>query len=273
MGGKKGRDPKASEKSSPVSAGTEAALAKAKAEALQEKTAAEYVQDDKRERRLRDLFGLVKPEGSGRMGTDAELPLPPPEGRRVEFELKSATRSKITTARDLGPPHLKKWSGKHWLIGFFDAGGATLKECYYASPAQMKPWLEKTELYIKLDRELVELAGALDRVLFKPLLVSYFGDKEVYTFQEAKAIQKSQYRNKQYEDMMDRENGYSQARMLEFLSKRWQYITARGSTLNNPTIGLRFLRKHFKKLPIDPQEDARKALREAVKEALDNATE
>ena len=53
------------------------------------------VQDDQREEFLRQLLGLVKREGSGRGGTDAELALS--SGRLVEFELKSATRTGVTT--------------------------------------------------------------------------------------------------------------------------------------------------------------------------------
>ncbi len=64
-----------------------------------EENSAEYVQDDKREKRLRFLFDLEKPEGSGRSGTDAILVLPHPDSRVVEFELKSATAKGITTAR------------------------------------------------------------------------------------------------------------------------------------------------------------------------------
>ena len=42
------------------------------------------VQDDDREAFIRQLFGLIKPEGSGRSGTDAVLLLP--DKRPVEFE-------------------------------------------------------------------------------------------------------------------------------------------------------------------------------------------
>src|SRR5688500_14130140 len=52
-----------------------------------EESAGEKVQDNVRERRLRELFGLVKPRGAGRSGTDAELLLP--GGKTVPFELKS----------------------------------------------------------------------------------------------------------------------------------------------------------------------------------------
>lgn len=192
------------------------------------------VQDDSREEFVRQLLGLTKPEDSGRSGTDAVLSL---KGNRVvEFELKSATRGGVTTVRDFGPDHIRKWRGKHWLFGFFDRDGQTLTSCLYATPRQMEPWIREKEEYIRLDFELALLAPRVDRALYEQLLVRNFGDKDEYSLQDASRIQKRQYTAAEYRNRMDRPEGFSKERMLDILAERWQYLTKRGSTLNNPHI-------------------------------------
>ena len=101
----------------------------------------EAPQDNKREKQLRELYGLVKPEGSGRSGTDAELLF---KEKHIPFELKSTTTDGVTTARDVGIEHIEKWRGKHWLIGFYNGSGKTLSKVLYASPDQMEPWIWKS---------------------------------------------------------------------------------------------------------------------------------
>lgn len=244
-------------------------------------TAGEAVQDNKREKLLRDLFGLTKPTGSGRSGTDAVLPVPPDQ--TVPFELKSATTDGITTARDVGPEHIRKWRGKHWLIGFFNSDGTELRRCLYASPKQMEPWISRTEAYIKPDFDLARLAARVAKTLYEEVLVTNFGDKEVYTLEDAKRLHKKQYSIDKYRELMDRdlptettggtakkrkpERGFSKDRMLEILAERWVYLTERGATLNNPHIRPVYY-QDFKVLPINDPEEAQRALLEAVTEAL-----
>ena len=62
------------------------------------------------------------------------------------------------------------------------------------------------------------------------------GDKEIYTLEDAKKLQKKQYKIAEYKELMDVKDGYSQERMLQILKNRCQYLIERGSTLNNPHI-------------------------------------
>lgn len=205
------------------------------------------VQDDQREEFLRQVFDLVKLDDSGRSGTDAVLRLS--DGRHVEFELKSTTRGSVTTARDFGRDHIVKWRSKHWLIGFFDASGTCLKTCVYVSPQQMEPWIREQEEKIRLDFEMSEIARKVHRALYEDVLVRNFGDKAVYTLEDAKRIQKSQHKESEYRARMDITDGFSKDRMLNFLTDRWVYLTKRGSTLNNPHIPAKYF-DGFTSLPL-----------------------
>ena len=124
----------------------------------------------------------------------------------------------------------------HWLIGFFENGGTNLKSCLYASPVQMEPWIAEIEKKVKLDLDLADLPRKVDPALFESVLFGEFGEKEVYLRDDARAIQKNQYKKDEYEAKMDLESGYSKHRMLEILADRWVYLTKRGATLNNPHI-------------------------------------
>ncbi len=230
--------------------------------------ATEYktVQDDAREAHLLGPYALERPVGAGRIGTDGVLTLP--NGTRIEFELKSATKKGITTARDVGPKHFARWRRKHWLIGFFQNGGTDLRMCLYASPAQMEPWIAKIEKSVKLDFDLADLALEVDRSLFESVLIREFKDKEVYTLDEAKAIQKKQYKKTEYEERMDRDGGFSKDRMLEILADRWVYLTKRGATLNNPHIRPKAY-EDFVELSIEPRQ-AHGDLVRAVTQAMAN---
>ncbi len=77
------------------------------------------VQDDSRENELIQLFNLERPVNLTRSGTDAILSL---NSLKIPFELKSTTKTSVTTVRDFGPEHIKKWRGKHWLFGFYEKG-------------------------------------------------------------------------------------------------------------------------------------------------------
>lgn len=78
------------------------------------------VQDDRRENELITLFQLEKPANATRSGTDAILNF---ANQQLAFELKSTTKSSVTTVRDFSPDHINKWQGKHWLFGFYEPGG------------------------------------------------------------------------------------------------------------------------------------------------------
>lgn len=225
----------------------------------------EVIQDNKRETALVQLFGLTKPQGAGRSGTDATLEV---NGREVEFELKSATMDGITTARDVGPAHIRKWRTRHWLVGFFDKRGENLLKCLYASPELIKPWVDYIERYIKMDQELALLPKSLDHSLYEPVLDATIPRKDKYTLDDAKLIHKRQYTVAVYRDRMDMPGGYSRGRMLEIIADRWEYLTKRGATLNNPHIIATYY-DNFTPVKFGSPAEAQASLREEVAKALE----
>jgi hypothetical protein len=68
------------------------------------------------------------------------------------------------------------------------------------------------------------------------ILYEILGQKEVYTLEDARSLQKKQYTPQQYREKMDLTQGYSAERMLSILKDRCRYLIERGSTLNNPHI-------------------------------------
>lgn len=184
-------------------------------------------QDDDREKEMRKLFELYKDENEGRDGIDAHLKL---DGKPIPFELKTTSNGSVTTVRDFGPDHIQKWKNKHWLIGFFVDG----REYYhYGSPSMMAGWIEEKEQYITPDFMLADLAS---EKLTMNDLHKVMEDKALYTYQDARGLQKKQYLETKYIELQDLKGGYSPQRMLEILKDRTKYLVERGSTLNNPHI-------------------------------------
>ncbi|MDC0833163.1 hypothetical protein POG22_09105 [Geitlerinema sp. CS-897] len=155
------------------------------------------------------------------------------DGREIPFELKSTTKFSVTTVRDFNFDHVRKWQGKHWLFGFYDKGGRSLRYCLYASPQMMEPWIQEKARYIAPD---IQLSRITPERLQLSDLYRILGEKSSYTLDDAKALHKRQYTFSEYRAKMDLENGYSTSRMLEILRDRCQYLIERGSTLNNPHI-------------------------------------
>lgn len=184
-------------------------------------------QDDDREEAMCALFDLYKDENEGRDGVDAHLDI---DGRNVPFELKTTSKGSVTTVRDFGPDHIAKWKDKHWLIGFFIKG----REFYhYGSPSMMEGWIKSKEEYIKPDFILADLVS--QKLSIKDLY-QVMEEKSVYSYEDAKGLQKMQYKKDKYMELQDVANGYSPERMLEMLRDRTKYLVERGSTLNNPHI-------------------------------------
>ncbi len=71
-------------------------------------------------------------------------------------------------------------------------------------------------------------------------MIEILGDKDIYTLEDAKSLQKNQYSSSKYRELMDVRNGYSKERMLKIMKDRATYLMARGSTLNNPHIPLSY---------------------------------
>lgn len=184
-------------------------------------------QDDEREDAMIALFGLYKDESEGRSGIDAYLKL---DGSTIPFELKTTSNGSVTTVRDFGPDHIKKWKNKHWLIGVFLSG----EEYYlYGSPVLMAPWIQEKESYIKPDFMLATLAPGK---LTKNDMYKVMEEKAVYSYEDARGLHKRQYKREKYLALQDVVGGYSPDRMLKIFQDRARYLVERGSTLNNPHI-------------------------------------
>ncbi|EGQ7787824.1 TPA: hypothetical protein RI762_003551 [Vibrio cholerae] len=213
-------------------------------------------QDDDREQAMRELFDLYKDENEGRGGVDAHLDL---DGRTIPFELKTTSKGSVTTVRDFGPDHIEKWRDKHWLIGFFVNG----EEFYhYASPDMMAEWITNKASYIAPDFTIADLVA---RNLSLEDMHQVMEDKAVYTYEDAKSLQKMQYTKEEYLARQDLENGYSPERMLEIFRERGKYLVQRGSTLNNPHIPFTYF-ENWDKITENHAEVLRQKVREYFSE-------
>jgi hypothetical protein len=201
-------------------------------------------QDDVREREMRTLFNLTRPEQFGRGDIDAVLELEgiavPPElqGRDLSFELKSATggRPNISTVRDFGLHHVEKWRPLHWLFGVYEqvSGETKLQYCLYGSPKLMKPWFDQMAEYVAPD---VSLAATVPNLIGDAILAAVMGEAEEFTYDNARRLMKNQYNRQAYRDAADLPaESYSRDAMLKMLRERCRYVIERGSTLNNPHI-------------------------------------
>lgn len=215
------------------------------------------VQDDARETELIALFNLKRPENHTRSGVDAILEL---NGTSYEFELKSTSRGSVTTVRDFGMDHIAKWEGKHWLIGVYDRRGTSLKYCLYGSPMAMSGWIQEKKQYILND---FRIADVLRRNLSLEDMYEIIGRKDKYTLEDAKFLQKKQYKVSEYRRMMDLRGGYSPERMLKMFKDRGSYLVKRGSTLNNPHIPESYF-KGWEQITKDHPIRLRELVREAI---------
>jgi hypothetical protein len=188
-------------------------------------------QDDTRENAMRELFRLYKDESEGRSGIDAYLDL---DGHVLPFELKTTSKGSVTTVRDFGLDHIEKWRGKHWLIGFFIGNREYYK---YGSPDMMAQWIQDKGNYIASDLKLASLSS--DNLKLDDMY-SVLGKKVSYSYEDARSIQKMQYKKDEYISLQDVNDGYSPSRMLEIMKDRVTYLIQRGSTLNNPHIPLKY---------------------------------
>lgn len=158
------------------------------------------MQDDARQNQLFYLFNLEKVPGAGRSDTDAQLVLA--KNLIIPFELKSTTDEKgsVTTARDVGREHIKKWRGKHWLIGVYEKEKISLKYSLYGSPQQMAPWIEELEAYTAPDSA---LASKVPNLITLETLYGILGKSEVYGLKDAQRLHKRQMSLQEYKLRMD----------------------------------------------------------------------
>ena len=113
------------------------------------------VQDGTREEQMAKLFNLTRK--GGRIGIDAE------DEKGNHYELKSTTKGGVSTARDLGPNHLKKWRTRYWIIqsGHNTKKGFIFESTHFLAPVHMEEWYKKIEEKLKADMKLTRLTKRL----------------------------------------------------------------------------------------------------------------
>jgi hypothetical protein len=104
------------------------------------------VQDDSREEYLANLFSLER--NTSRIGWDAR------DQSGNLYEIKTTTRSHVSTARDLGFNHLKKWATRFWIIarGVQHPSEFVYETIYFLDPNQMAPWIQS--IHERLNRDM-----------------------------------------------------------------------------------------------------------------------
>lgn len=220
------------------------------------------VQDDVRELEMIHRFNLTVPDDRMRADIDAHLLI---DGVTLNFELKSTTNKSVSTVRDFGPEHIKKWRADlHWIFAFYDKAGVKLDYCIYASPADMEPWIAEKERYVLPD---VMLSATAAKLVGPEDVVALLGEREVYDQVDARWLMKMQLNVAKYRDYQDLPNGYSLERMTEIYRERCRYLILRGSTLNNPHIEGSFFEK-FQRIVDEPAAK----LRDLVRDYLSNAS-
>lgn len=166
------------------------------------------VQDDEREIELVRIFNLEVAEDRVRDGIDANLLV---DEVAIEFELKSTSGTSISTVRDFGPDHIKKWKNLHWIFGFYNNQGNKLLYSIYASPDDMRPWIEAMRDYVAPDFLLAHHAPEL---VSEEMMHEILGEQKEYDLEDARRIHKRQYTMDQYRQMMDLREGFTPDRML-----------------------------------------------------------
>ncbi|MBB6404214.1 hypothetical protein [Arthrobacter sp. AZCC_0090] len=244
------------------------------------------VQDDQRETEAIQRFNLTQADDRKRADIDAYLDI---DGLLLPFELKSSTSGNVSTVRDFGPDHIRKWrDGLHWIFAFYNKDGSKLLHCYYASPRDMEEWIEGKEAYIKSDAYLADTVPAF---VTPEMVIEILGEKEVYSLLDAFRIMKRQWSSQQYQDHADvvvdpafpkvtasgrpkkNHGGYSLARMTEILQQRCEYVIRRGATLNNPHIEASYFER-FEKITSDHAATLRRLVRDylAKTDEIEEAT-
>jgi hypothetical protein len=156
------------------------------------------VQDDAREKNMVRMFNLKQHSDRKRHDPDAYLIS---NGSELKFELKSTTTGSLSTVRDFGRDHIEKWKEMHWIVGFYDKNKTDDPVyCVYVPPSGMKRWVDKMWEYVRKDYETAEIAA---EKIAKSDVYRLFGEKNSYTLDDAKSVQKNQLTAKQYRDRMD----------------------------------------------------------------------
>ncbi|MGC9781720.1 MAG: hypothetical protein HZR80_20940 [Candidatus Heimdallarchaeota archaeon] len=165
----------------------------------EEKQEIAEVQDKARENRLVTLFNLKQLKG--RLGYDAKDEFDNP------YELKTTTKSGVSTARDVQFEMIEKWRNCYWIIakGVNLRSGYRFDEIYFCHPMILEEWFLKIVNRLRIDVDLRE----------KVLYILRNCDDESVKF-NPKEIEKV------------------------------NYLISRGLTLNNPKIPLWLVKKGVK---------------------------
>lgn len=228
------------------------------------------VQDDQRERELCRIFNLHWSPEHQRDGTDAYFNLEV-NGKNISIpvEVKSTTGDSVSTARDVGMAHIKKWRSRFWVIGFYTkTRNPDLVKTLCLTPDDIEPWVASIEEKILPD---FALANRAARRLEMADLFEICGEKDFYTIEDAKRLYKQQWSTQQYQaalDMtIDGKHVISREGMLSVLKLRSVYISERGATLNNPHVTTSFLRS-FEKTDRLIMEDWASKIRQVTREYI-----
>lgn len=113
------------------------------------------IQDSGREIALAALFGLIRP--ANRIGVDAI------DLRGHHFELKTTTKSVVSTARDFGPNHIRKWQTRYWIVarGVNRLDGFQFESIYFLSRQHMDAWYDRHLVRFAADNALTAQALTL----------------------------------------------------------------------------------------------------------------
>ncbi len=227
------------------------------------------VQDDVRERELCRALGLLWNQAHARGGEDAVLKLTM-EGVEYRFsvEVKSTTGNTVSTARDVGMDHIRRWRMKLFVIGFYDHQDKRpeLQRLLCLTPVDMAPWIDSIAEKVEPD---YKIALRASRQLDLADLYDVCGPKEVYTVSDAKRLHKSQWSAAQYNEAIDIPGvGLSPDAMLKLLRLRALYISQRGATLNNPHITSEHLKKFWGTDRQTSVEDAAAAIRDLARKFI-----
>jgi len=230
------------------------------------------VQDDQRERELCRTFNLIWTPGHERGGTDAIFKAKIKGGTlSIPVEAKSTTGSSVSTARDVGMDHIRKWRSHFWIIGYYSKSGRPeLQKTLCLSPIDIEPWVATIEKKILPDFQLAESAAL--RIQMEDMF-SICGEKQFYKIGDAQKLHKKQWSKNQYLTEADlffgKEAFFSPEKMLQLLRLRSRYIAERGATLNNPHVPKTFL-DSFLGTNREINEDWSSKFRELVQEYLVN---
>ena len=115
------------------------------------------VQDDSRENEMRQIFGLM--ENGGRIDADAK------DEYNHLYELKSTSKSGVSTARDFSFQHIEKGKALYWVFG---KGRNIIKNgnkkfifdefWFCTGDSMLKPFWDKWEKTLKERKKLVDKA-------------------------------------------------------------------------------------------------------------------